>query len=123
MKNIKNTLIFCIRFIRIFVKRCYEIISTFFFRKELKKLTRKFENIETFFDERKIRDFNSNRVKKNFSIDSQMSITSVKMTMCKMRSIETNRKIKKNDANIVKDEVKKRKFRTKRLKNLKIKIS
>ena len=40
-----------------------------------------------------------------------------------MRSIETNRKIKKNDANIVKDEVKKTKFRTKKSKSLKIKIS
>ena len=59
----------------------------------------------------------------DFSINSQMSITSMKMTMCKMRSIETNRKIKKNDANIVKDEVKKTKFRTKKSVNLKIKIS
>ena len=45
------------------------------------------------------------------------------MTMCKMRLIETNREIKKNDANIVKDEVKKIKLRTKKLKSLKIKIS
>ena len=29
------------------------------------------------------------------------------MTMCKMRSIETNREIKKSDANIVKNEIKK----------------
>ena len=59
----------------------------------------------------------------NFSIDSQMSITSMKMTMCKMRSIETNRRVEKSDANIVKDEIKKTKFRTKKSMNLKIKIS
>ena len=52
-----------------------------------------------------------------------MSITSIKMTMCKMRSVETNRKIKENDANIVKNEVKETKLHTKKSKNLKIKIS
>ena len=36
----------------------------FFFRRKLKKLIRRFENIETFFDKRKIRDFDSNKVKK-----------------------------------------------------------
>ena len=36
-----------------------------FFRKELKKLTRNFEHIEIFFDEKKIRDFDSNKVRKN----------------------------------------------------------
>ena len=94
------------------------------FRRKLKKLIRKFEHIETLFDERKIRDFDSNKIKKvAFFIDNQMSITSMKMTMCKMRSIEMNRKIKKSDANIVKDEIKKTKFRTKKLKSLTIKIS
>ena len=59
----------------------------------------------------------------NFFIDNQMSIMSMKMTMCKMRSIETNRKVEKNDANIVKNEIKKTKFCTKKSMNLKIKIS
>ena len=36
-----------------------------FFRRKLIKLIRKFEHIETFFGERKIRDFDSNKVKKN----------------------------------------------------------
>ena len=36
-----------------------------FFRKKLKKLIRRFEHIEIFFDEKKIRDFDSSRVKKN----------------------------------------------------------
>ena len=45
------------------------------------------------------------------------------MTMCKVRSIETNRKIEENNANIVKDEIKETKFRTKKSKNLEIKIS
>ena len=103
------------------------MLSNYFdilFRKELKKLTRKFEHIEIFSDERKIRDSDSNKVKKKiFFIDNQMSITSMKMTMCRVRLVETNREIKKNDTNIVKDEVRKTKFRTKKSKNLKIKIS
>ena len=45
------------------------------------------------------------------------------MTMFRVRLIETNRRIKENNANIVKDEVKKTKLRTKKSKNLKIKIS
>ena len=45
------------------------------------------------------------------------------MTMCRVRSIEANRKIEKNDANIVKEKIKEKKFRTKKSKNLKIKIS
>ena len=49
-----------------------------------------------------------------------MSITLVKITMCRVRLIETNRKIKKSDANIVKNKVKKMKFRTKKFKNLEI---
>ena len=36
-----------------------------FFRRKLKKLIRKFEHIEIFSDEKKILDFNSNRVRKN----------------------------------------------------------
>ena len=59
----------------------------------------------------------------NFFIDSQMSIMSMKMTMCRMRSVETNRKVEKNDANIVKNEIRKTKLRTKKSVNLKIKIS
>ena len=35
------------------------------FRKELKNLIRKFEHIETFFIEKKIRDFDSNKIRKN----------------------------------------------------------
>ena len=89
-----------------------------FFRKKLKKLIRRFEHTEVFFDEKKIRDFDSNKIKEIFfSINSQMLITSIKMTICKIRSIKTNRKIKENDVNIVKNEVKKTKLRTKKLKN------
>ena len=36
-----------------------------FYRKKLKKLIRKFEHIKTFFDERKIRDFDD-KIKKKF---------------------------------------------------------
>ena len=45
------------------------------------------------------------------------------MTMCRMQSIEANQEIEKNDANIVKNEVRKTRFFTKKSKNLKIKIS
>ena len=41
------------------------------------------------------------------------------MTMCKMRSVKTNRKIKKSDANIVKDEVKKNEISHEKIKKLK----
>ena len=36
------------------------------FCKKLKKLIRRFKHTETFFDERKIRDFNSSKIKKKF---------------------------------------------------------
>ena len=36
-----------------------------FFRRELKKLIERFEHTNIFFDERKIRDFDSNKIKKN----------------------------------------------------------
>ena len=71
-----------------------------------------------------IRDFNSIKVRKNFFfINSQMSIISIKMTTCKMRLIEANLKIDVKSVDIVKNEVKETKFRTKKSKNLKIIIS
>ena len=90
-----------------------------FFRKKLKKLIRRFEHIKILFDEKKIRDFNSSKVRKSRFFYRHL----IKMRMCKIRSVETNRKIKKNDANIVKNEIKKTKFRTKRSRSLKIKTS
>ena len=52
-------------------------------------------------------------------------LMSTKITMFKVRSVETNRKIKVKsaDINIVKNEIKKIRFRTKKSKNLKIIIS
>ena len=43
------------------LRNCFEI----FFCKKLKKLIRRFEHTEILFDERKIRDFNSNKIKKD----------------------------------------------------------
>ena len=54
-----------------------------------------------------------------------MSIVLIKIKMCKVRLIKITRRIdiKNADTNIVKNEVKKTKFRTKKSKNLKIIIS
>ena len=123
LKNIKNISIFYMRCIRIFAKRCYKIISTFFFAENWKNWFKISSTSKFFLMREKFAILIRTESKKNFSIDNQMSITSMKITICRMRSIETNRKIKKNDVNIVKDEVKKTKLCTKRLKNLKIKIS
>ena len=95
-----------------------------FFRKKLKKLIRKFEHIEIFFNEKKIRDFDSNKIKKNKFFYRQSNVDNVKENDDVQSAISRNEsKNKKNDANIVKNEVRKTKFRTKKLKSLKIKIS
>ena len=48
-----------------------------FFRKKLKKLTRKFEQTKTFFDEKKICDFNSNKIKKSKFFYRQLNVDNV----------------------------------------------
>ena len=48
-----------------------------FFRKKLKKLIRKFEHIETSFDEKKIRDFDSSKVKKSRFFYRQSNVNNV----------------------------------------------
>ena len=48
-----------------------------FFRRELKKLTRKFEHIEILFDERKTRDFDSNRIRKKRFFYRQSNVDNV----------------------------------------------
>ena len=65
----------------------------------------------------------TNSKKIDFSINSQMSIMSVKITMCKVRSVEANRNVEIKSADIVKNEIKKTKLCTKKSKNLKIVIS
>ena len=47
------------------------------FRKELKKFIRRFEHIETFFDEKKIRDSDSNKVRKNKFLYRQSNVDNV----------------------------------------------
>ena len=47
------------------------------FRRELKKLIRRFEHTETLFDERKIRDFNSNKVRKNKFLYRQSNVDNI----------------------------------------------
>ena len=47
-----------------------------FFRRKLKKLIRKFEHIETFFEKKKIRDFDD-RVKKNKFFYRQSNVNNV----------------------------------------------
>ena len=48
-----------------------------FFRRELKKLIQRFKHIETLFDERKIRDFDSNKVKKSRFLYRQLNVDNV----------------------------------------------
>ena len=48
-----------------------------FFRRELKKLIRKFEHTEIFFDKKKIRDFDSNKVRKNRFLYRQLNVDNV----------------------------------------------
>ena len=47
-----------------------------FFRRELKKLIRKFEHIETFFEKRKIRDFDD-KIRKNKFLYRQSNVDNV----------------------------------------------
>ena len=47
------------------------------FRKELKKLTRKFEHTEILFDERKIRDFDSSKIRKRKFSYKQSNVNNV----------------------------------------------
>ena len=44
-----------------------------FFLRKLKKLTQRFEHTKTFFDEKKFRDSDSNKVKKNFYKESNVN--------------------------------------------------
>ena len=47
------------------------------FRRKLKKLIRRFEHTETFFDQKKIRDFDSSRVEKDKNFYRQLNVNNV----------------------------------------------
>ena len=101
------------------LKNRFEILL----KRKLKLLIRRFEHTEILFEKNeKFRKFDLKKVrKKHFFINS---LTSKIMTMmCKVRSIETNIKIKVKVVNIAKIDVVKTKFRAKKSKNLKIIIS
>ena len=55
------------------LRNYFDILS----RKELKKLTRKFEHIEILSDETKTRDFDSNQIKINFFFYRQSNVDNV----------------------------------------------
>ena len=89
-----------------------------FFRRKLKKLIQKFEHIEILFEKRKIDDFDD-RVRKNKFFYRQSNVDNVNKNDNVQSAINRNElKNKKNDANIVKDEISHKKS-----KNLEIKIS
>ena len=62
-----------LHFRKTLLRNCFEIL----FRKKLKKSIRRCEHTETFFDEKKIRDFNSNKVRKNKSFYRQLNVNNV----------------------------------------------
>ena len=66
------------------------------FRKKLKKLIRKFEHIETFFDERKIRNFDD-KVKKNKFFYRQLNVDNVNKNDNVQNAINRNKSKNKKE--------------------------
>ena len=60
------------------------------FRKKLKKLTRRFEHIEIFFDERKIRDSDSNKIRKSRFFYRQSNVDNVNKNDDVQNAIDRN---------------------------------
>ena len=61
-----------------------------FFLRELKKLTRKFEHIEILFDDAKIRDSDSNRVRKSRFFYRQSNVDNVNENNDMQNAIDRN---------------------------------
>ena len=66
------------------------------FRKELKKLIRKFEHIETFFEKKKIRDFDD-KVKKNKFFYRQLNVDNVNENDDMQNAIDRNKSKNKKE--------------------------
>ena len=101
------------------LKNRFEIFS----KQNLKELIRRFEHTEILFEKNEnVRKFDSKKVRKN-KIFYKFLTSKMMTTMCRIRSIETNIKLKIKIVNIAKIDVVKTKFRAKKLKSLKIIIS